>query len=82
MGAAYRIFGKTFQPHQLAIATLLTVGIVGFTMTRKGGKSTIDPNIQLQPQRGVSGSQKSDNDDINVEKLLTELIEENDETVN
>lgn len=25
MGAAYQIFGKTFQPHQLALATLGSV---------------------------------------------------------
>ncbi|CAB4257219.1 similar to Saccharomyces cerevisiae YOL077W-A ATP19 Subunit k of the mitochondrial F1F0 ATP synthase, which is a large enzyme complex required for ATP synthesis [Maudiozyma barnettii] len=28
MGSAYKIFGRTFQPHQLAIATLATVAVI------------------------------------------------------
>ncbi|CAB4256310.1 similar to Saccharomyces cerevisiae YOR020W-A Putative protein of unknown function, conserved in A. gossypii [Maudiozyma barnettii] len=82
MGATYKIFGKTFQSHQLAIATLLTVGAVGFVMTEKGNKSVESPNLQAKLQSGASEAAKSNSEDINVEKLLTELIEENDETVN
>lgn len=28
MGGAYKILGRTFQPHQLAIATLTTVAVI------------------------------------------------------
>ncbi|KAG0669849.1 hypothetical protein C6P45_003244 [Maudiozyma exigua] len=83
MAGAYKIFGKTFQSHQLAIATLLTVGATGFLMTRKSEKSPGSPKVDVVIQKNPSASQTAEsNDDINVEKLLTELIEENDEVVN
>lgn len=83
MAGAYKIFGKTFQSHQLAIATLLTVGAAGFLMTRKSEKSPSSPKVDVAIQKNPSALQTTENsDDINVEKLLTELIEENDEVVN
>ena len=77
MAGTYRILGKTVQSHQLAIATLLSVGMAGFALSRGEGKATPKHTGALPPSKGTSGS-----DEINVEKLLTELIEENDENVN
>lgn len=83
MAGAYKIFGRTFQSHQLAIATLLTVGAAGFLMTRKSDKPSSTPKVDIALQKNPTNGQNADNnDDINVEKMLTELIEENDELVN
>lgn len=83
MAGAYKIFGKTFQSHQLAIATLLTVGAAGFLATRKSDKPSDIPQVEVGIQKKPTAGQNTDNnDDINVEKMLTELIEENDELVN
>ena len=78
MAGTYRILGKTVQSHQLAIATLLTVGVAGFALTRGDSK----PAEKATASAKSTAATPAKGDDMNVEQLIAELIEENDENVN
>ena len=72
MGAAYKIFGKNVQPHVLAITTLATV-IGGTAFALSGPKKAENPIATATPAAATAGS---NSDDIDVEKLLGDLLKE------
>lgn len=71
MAGTYKIFGKTVQSHQLAIATLLTVGAIGFGMSKRNSSVPIKAPVNT---KGVD-NKDTGSDDIDIEKLINELTE-------
>lgn len=71
MGAAYTIFGKTVQPHVLALATLTTV--IGGTVLATSGSKAKDTAGATPAAPAV---QADNAEDFDVEKLLGDFLKE------
>lgn len=71
---AYRLFGKTVQPHTLAIATILGVA-AGVTLLRMGPKDNKRPE-SIQTKLPTADAK----DDVNVEKFIEDFLKDNDST--
>ncbi|CDO94610.1 unnamed protein product [Kluyveromyces dobzhanskii CBS 2104] len=68
MGSAYKILGKTVQPHVLAIATLVSVfGASAYAMS--GPKQAKPAATPAAPAAGGA-------DELDVEKLLGDFLKE------
>ncbi|SCV05610.1 LANO_0H11276g1_1 [Lachancea nothofagi CBS 11611] len=70
MGAAYTIFGKTVQPHVLALATI--VGTVGGAAYKMSGGSEAKETTPAPQALTVS----QDSADLDVEKMLDSYLKE------
>lgn len=74
MGAAYTIFGKTVQPHVLALLTLgATVG--GAAYATAGSKTEAQSKDSVEVKTAPAASTSND-DDVDIEKLLGEFLKE------
>ncbi|KAM3160600.1 hypothetical protein ACU8KH_04736 [Lachancea thermotolerans] len=70
MGSAYTIFGRTIQPHVLAIATIAsTVGVAAYSMS--GSKAEAAP----QP---ASAKSTQESGDLDVEKLIDNYLKQSE----
>lgn len=69
MGSAYTIFGKTVQPHVLAIATIAaTVGGTVFSMSGSGAEE--------KPKAAPTSAQ--DSGDLDIEKVLDNYLQKSE----
>ncbi|QEU62710.1 hypothetical protein KDRO_F06410 [Kluyveromyces lactis] len=72
MGAAYKIFGTTVQPHILAIATLGSVfGGAAYAMSGSKDAEKAKPAVATPAAPAAGGS-----DEFDVEKLLGDFLKE------
>lgn len=78
MAHAYKILGKSVQPHVLAIATLLgTFGLA--TYFTSGTSATSAPKkdtTSLKSANTVTGEKKDAGEEINFEKLFKDFIKD------
>ncbi|SCU94221.1 LADA_0G07294g1_1 [Lachancea dasiensis] len=73
MGAAYTIFGRTVQPHILALATIVgTVGGATYKMMGSSGSETSTKAV------GETPSKAQDSGDLDVEKLLDNYLSQSE----
>ncbi|AJU08609.1 BAH_G0048560.mRNA.1.CDS.1 [Saccharomyces cerevisiae] len=79
MGAAYKVFGKTVQPHVLAISTFIATAAVASYFTTKPKTKTEGKNSSALSQQKSGESSNSDamgkDDDVvkNIEGFLNDL---------